>query len=396
MVRSIRPALFGLVFLASTAGVARSQYYYPGGAGYGGWGFGGWTGTAEGNILQGLGSYAEGAGVYNYDSAVAGSINTDSYVKFNQYLWNSELENRRRYRAHQAAKMNMDRAHFQAYQSRIRQNPNKEDIDTGTALNVILGQLIDPKVVSGSGSSLRMANGKVPASLVREIPFRDETDAITISLDSLTEANNWPAPLRAETFTPEREAYQKAVDDALAEDKDGGTVKPATATRVRAAVSKLYDKVDATIPKTKQPDHLQAINYLKGLAGLSRMLEKPNVDAVLAELEKIDTTTVGALVAFMHSYNLRFDAATTPKQIAAYRDLYPMMVAERDKILGKPGESEDEPAATKPGENPTAVFHGFDPNHLHPRATGAAPAGAATPAPPTPAPAGPGTSTAKP
>ena len=66
------------------------------------------------------------------------------------------------------------------------------------------------------------------------------------------------------------------------------------------------------------------MNYLKGLAGLSRMLEKPNLDGVLAELEKVKDTTVGNLVAFMHAYNLRFDPATTPKERSVYQELYPL------------------------------------------------------------------------
>ena len=72
------------------------------------------------------------------------------------------------------------------------------------------------------------------------------------------------------------------------------------------------------------------------LAAFSKMLEKANVEAVLAELEKIDETTMGNLIAFMHTYNLRFGQATTPHQRDAYRELSPVMVATRDKLLGKP------------------------------------------------------------
>lgn len=388
MVRGIRLVLFGVALVGMTGGDSQAQYYYPGGYGYGGWGFGGWGSTAEGSILRGMGAFAAAEGVYNYDSAVAGSINTDSYIRLNQYLYLSELEAQRRYALHHAAKMNMDMAHYRAYQSRLLNNPTKEDIDSGSSLNSLLNQLTDPRVLSGSGSSLRMADAKIPAASVREIPFRDETDAITISLDDLTDNKNWPAVLRSDTYKPEREAYQKAVDDALAEDKDGGTLKPETVARVRNAVNDLYAKVDATIPKTQQPDHLQAMNYLKGLAGLSRMLERSNVDSVLAELSKIENTTVGNLVAFMHAYNLRFDAARTPKQVAVYRDLYPLMVAARDKIVGKPTEN----ANPGPVDNPTAVFHGFDPNHLYPKT----PATNATPPAPAPAPANRNPGTTKP
>jgi hypothetical protein len=180
------------------------------------------------------------------------------------------------------------------------------------------------------------------------------------------------------------------VDDALAEDKNGGSLKPETVTRVRNAVSQLYRKVDETIPKTKQPDHLQAMNYLKGLAGLSKMLERANVETVLAELERIENTTVGNLVAFMHSYNLRFAAATTPKQIAVYHSLYPIMIGERDKILGKPSDAQEDTPPAKPVENPTALFHGFDPNHLYGKPTGTAPQ------PPKPTPANPDSTVPKP
>jgi len=74
MLRSIRLVFGGLMLLAAAGGEARAQYYYPGGYGYGGYGFGGWSETPQGSIAQGLGAYAAGQGVYNYDAAVAGSI----------------------------------------------------------------------------------------------------------------------------------------------------------------------------------------------------------------------------------------------------------------------------------------------------------------------------------
>jgi len=358
------------MLLAAAGGEARSQYYYPGGYGYGGYGFGGWGQTPQGNIAQGLGAYAAGEGVYNYDAAVAGSINEDTVVRYNQYMYNSMLEARRRYNRENANRLKMTDAQYHAKEARLRDNPSKEDIDSGNALNVMLDQLSDPKVMQGS--SLRLANAAVSPQAIREIPFRDETDAITFSLDEMTDPKNWPAPLRADAFTPEREAYQKAVDDALAEDKEG-SIKPETVARVRNSVAALYRKVDATIPKTQQPEHGQAMNYLKGLAGLSRMLERPNVDAILAELEKVQTTTVGNLVAFMHSYNLRFAPAENAKQRAIYRDLMPSMVEARDKILGRPGDANANANASnppaRPVENPTALFHGLDATHLNPPAT---------------------------
>jgi hypothetical protein len=359
-------ASFALVTLMG--GQAQSQpYYYPYGYGSSGYGFGGWGGgTVQGSVLQGMGAYAQGAGVYNYDTAVADSIDVNTAIRFNQYLWNSELEARRRYANQQAKRLNLSKDEYKARQKQIRDNPGQSDIDSGAALNVVLGQFSDPKVLN-SPSALRLANAVIPASAIREIPFYDETDAITLSLDEMTDPKSWPMPLRAEAFKVEREAYQKAVDDALEEDKEG-SLKPETVARVRSAVADLYQKVESTIPKSQQPDHLQAMNYLKGLAGLSRMLEKPNVEAVLGELERVDKTTFGHLLAFMKTYNLRFGPATTPKQKAVYRELYPIMLTQRDKVIGKPASSAEtdvEPPTPAPVDNPTAIFYGLDPTHLN-------------------------------
>lgn len=378
MVRSIRLVLGGLAVTAILGGgTARAQYFggagfgggYGGFGGYGG-GFGGWATSAIGDAERGYGAEAAGEGAYNEETAVGNSINTDTVLRLNQYLYNSSVNAQRRYNAQQSRRLNLDKAHYDARQARIRDNPTNEDIDNGDALNVLLHEMTDPKLLHGSG--LRLASSSVSPEAIKDIPFRDETDAITLSLDDLTDNEDWPLPLRSDAFKPEREAYQQAVDEALKEDTDG-SLKPETIAKVRDAVARLYRKVANTIPKTKQPDHNQAINYLKGLAGLSKMLEKPNVEKVLAELEKVKTTSVGNLVGFMHAYNLRFAPATTAKQRAVYHDLYPLMTASRDKLVGQPGDNNKGPVAdnTPPppapdnGKSPTDIFKGFDESHLN-------------------------------
>ncbi len=377
MFRSVRHALGGLAITAALGGGAVQAQYYGGagfGGGYGGFGgggygggFGGWSTSAIGDAERGFGAEAAGEGAYNEETAIGNSINTNTVLRYNQYLYNSKIEAQKRYNAYQTRRLNLDKAHYDARQARIRDNPTNEDIDNGDALNVLLDQMTDPKLLHGSG--LRLASDSLSPEAIKDIPFRDETDAITISLDDLTDNEDWPLPLRSDVFKPEREAYQKAVDDALNEDKDGGSLKPETIAKVRDSVARLYRKVADTIPKDKKPDHLQAINYLKGLAGLSKMLEKPNVEKVLAELEKVKTTSVGNLVGFMHAYNLRFAPAVTAKQRAVYHDLYPVMASSRDKLSGQPGDNNKSPLAQtpppKPDGSPTAIFHGFPETHLN-------------------------------
>ena len=81
---------------------------------------------------------------------------------------------------------------------------------------------------------------------------------------------------------------------------------------------------------TSQPGllllHAAGNAFVRGLAQGETILVKPT--ALLFK-----DTTVGNLVAFMHTYSLRFAPATTPKQRAIYRDLLPQLVEARDKPI---------------------------------------------------------------
>jgi hypothetical protein len=249
----------------------------------------------------------------------------------------------------------------------IRTNPTAADIDDGAALNALLDQLSHPSILEGS--SLRMASTPVEADLIKKIPFRDSTDAVTIALDQLTDEKSWPFPLRAKEFETERKAYIKAVDEALAQDREGD-LSPDTVTKVRSAIAALAKRVGEVIPVTRKPDHLDATNYVRGLAGFSKMLEKSNFEMILADLSKVETTTAGHLIAFMHTYNLRFASSSTPAQRAAYRQLYPILLATRNKLLGRPGE---EPPVARSEVPPTQFFQGVEDKHLHPTPPAAQP-----------------------
>jgi hypothetical protein len=95
------------------------------------------------------------------------------------------------------------------------------------------------------------------------------------------------------------------------------------------------------------------------------MLERPDVEKVVRELDKTRSTTLAHLLGFMHTFNLRFGRATTPEQRAAYESLYPPMAAFCDKAL----KSLDQKPATayKKAETPTQpgeFFRGMKPNEL--------------------------------
>jgi hypothetical protein len=347
--------------LATAGGDARAQFfgygYYP--YGYGGYGWGGWGGTTvQGDIARGLGYFAVGAGEYNRETAIANAINADTLYRWNQYMYLSQLEADRRERLRLLRRQQRDSGAGDLIYQRLRDNPTAGDIANGDALNVMLDQVTDPRIHS---SALRMASAPISADVVNNIPFVHASDAVTISLNQLTAKEGWPEALRGENFAPEREAYQQAVAKALEEDKEGA-ISPQTAQAVRDAASRLAAKLAASPPADPE-DRVEAENYVKTLLGMSRMLERPNVDRVIAELEKVKKTSLGSLIGFMHTFNLRFGPATTPRQREVYTELYPLLAAYRDRVFKDSGIADKTPPKPAP-ERPTDFFKGMHLDHL--------------------------------
>lgn len=333
--RGVRLALIVMaVTLALASRESRAQFgygYYPGG--YGGYGWGGWGATPQGSIARGLGFYNMGAGIYNKDTAIANAINANTVMRWNEYLYEAQQERNRREHLRMARRQDRDSQTGEIIQQRLRNNPTDGDIASGDALNVVLDDLTDPRVHS---SALRLASAPIKGSVVRAIPFVNASEAVTISLNQLVAKDeSWPPALRGQAFAPGREAYRKAIATALKEDEEG-VISPETLRNVRQSVAKLRAQAQNTFAKGSD-ESIQAENYLRTLMGMSRMLDNPDVEQVLAELEKIDNTTVGQLLGFMHTFNLRFGPATTPRQEALYTELYPILVDQRDKLLKDSG-----------------------------------------------------------
>lgn len=338
---------------------AKAQYGFGYGAypnGYGDYGWGGWSGTVGGDIARGLGSFDVGAGVYNLDTAQAASINTDTVMRWNEYLFQSQqLAN---YRAHMRIKerSEKDKAAYEATLGRLRENPTQTDIASGEALNVLLDQISDPRAHS---SSLRLATDKIPGKVVRTIPFVHASDAVSISLDQLTSDDSWPTALLDSKFDDDRRAYATAVDKALEEDKEG-VISSETLQKVQDALRRLRAKLVANPPADKA-QYDEATQYLKGLAGMTRLLQKPEVEKIVSEIDKVKETSLGNLIGFMQNFNLRFGPAVTPEQKTAYEQLHPMMAQLRDRVV-KDVKSEAKPTRPKP-DRPTDFFRGMHLDH---------------------------------
>jgi hypothetical protein len=319
-----------LAFL-TCSGTARAQYGYPGG--YGGYGWGGWgTGTMRGNLARGLGWFGMGRGLFNLRTAQAESIDENTVTRWNQYVFNSQMNTNRRYQKRLAAQQRQINQANDAIQDRLRNHPTNLDITDGDALNVLLESLLNP---TNAGASLQYIKTPLRSEIIANIPFEVATEGMTACLDSMTMDGQWPLALRDEAFRPEREALRNAVKTALDEDEKGN-LEPETIEAVRTAVKSLKLKFEKQVPQTS-PDYVEAQNAIKAMAGLTKMLYDPQMEKILAELEDYQGTTLGDLLGFMQAFNLRFAPANSYRQRMIYTKLYPMLAEQAGASSGSSG-----------------------------------------------------------
>ena len=312
--------------LAAQDTSARAQWDFPMGMGM--WGWGGWgVGTVEGDLAQGMGVFAMGAGVYNKKTAVADSINADTVMRWNQYVHEAQMNANRLRGLRTAAARDRNNRLNEAAQKRLRENPEPRDIFQGSALNVALDEINDPRVYV---KALQAAKVKIGGESIRNIPFQYAAAAITISIDELVNGH-MPASLKTADFEAERQAIKdldRQIKEQIADDKDPD---PATVKKLLAAIYATEGKVATIYPRNSR-ERNEADRYLRALHGLTAMLKTPAIDLILAGVEKRPEATLGELLNFMRSFNLRFGPATTPRQREIYTSLFPRLVTLRDQV----------------------------------------------------------------
>ena len=226
MLRWIRIPLGLVLILSVSGGTARAQY----GWGWGGWG--GWGETPQGSIARGLGVLYSGVGMYNEQTAVARSINEDTWQRWNQYLYLSNEEATRKYLAKKNFDIQNNKNSYNTIIKRLQDNPTAKDVDDGDALNAALDQLSDPRI---QGSSLKSASTPIDAKIIADIPFRYASEAVTIIMSNLKGANQWPPALDIPRFAEDKKKFEQVAEQARKEDEDG-EISPQTITKAKALV----------------------------------------------------------------------------------------------------------------------------------------------------------------
>jgi hypothetical protein len=336
MTRRFRIALAVLCLLSISSGTVFAIDW-----GWGGWG--NWVDTPEGSLARGMGQYYTGAGMYNKMTAEADSINADTMMRWNEYMYEAHREATRRMIARRRGESERVNSARSEILKKLLENPSPTDIDNGNALNAAITQLTDPKI---SSSVFRLAKAPLEASVIREIPFRNASEAVTIVLSHVKSGTKWPAVLSGERFAEERDSFAEVVNQAERED-EAGEISPDTLKRAHALVRGLQSKL-AKAPLETTDAQQEATKFLKTVGGLVRMLERPDTNAAFNQLRTIKSTSLGNLIAFMEVYNLRFGAATTPGQRLIYRQLYPVLDELRDRLVKGANLDEASPLLDSP------------------------------------------------
>jgi hypothetical protein len=336
MHRCVRSVLVLVCSLSISAGTAHAQ-----GWGWGGWG--GWADTPQGSIARGMGYFYQGLGQYNVNTATAISINTDTLMRWNQYLYEAHLEGARRHAALVNADATKTKALYNDYKKNLQDHPTARDVENGEALNAALDQLSDPRI---SSSSLKIATAPIAANVIKDIPFVSASEAVTIILSQIKAARQWPPALNGDRFINEKQLFEELAEKAPKED-EVGEITPETLKKAHDLVNSLKNKL-ALEPLGTVPENQEAKRFVTTLAGLVRMMEKPDIKEAIDQLKMVKSTTLGNLIAFMHVYNLRFGAAMTPHQRLIYDQLFPALDDVRDRITRESKVDENATAQANP------------------------------------------------
>jgi len=337
--RFVRQGVQSLIFCGLAFAITPTtdaQFRYPGG--YGRWGWGGWGYGGYGMGVQdpasgyaaGLGQLAIGQGQYLESQAKATSMNVDTKIK-----WNEEM---RRLKLIAEA----DKKRKQAVEADVKEVTARErDVVTGVTANRLLDQILEgntEEVISYLNKTA--LNPKI----IREIPFEVSSEAISLCLHNMTSEDNVPNLLKGDNFAASRGAVKKAVEAILKEDMEG-SVSSKNLDNLEASLKALRTQFEKEAPKFSL-DYAAADRRLRAATSLARLLREPEYQKLLQKLETYEGTTVGDLVAFMSSFNLRFAAPTNDRQKEIYTQLTPMLasVPVKDVNLKNPEVSAQESA----------------------------------------------------
>ena len=153
---------------------------------------------------------------------------------------------------------------------------------------------------------------------------------IAISLADLSARGVPDYLLTTPDFASDRATIKELGAKVRKEIEEHGQASAETLANCRVAIKALKAKVDSLLP-ARRTQPARGRQLLEGPLRPLQDAGTPSVDQFLAGLNKVESTTVGHVISFMHTFNLRFGVAKTPIQEQTYDQLYPLLVAVRDQ-----------------------------------------------------------------
>jgi hypothetical protein len=286
--------------------------------------------TVQGDILRGQGVAYRGAAVLHLNAARARSIDADTAMRFNDYVYRSYQEYLRQRALRIAGKAAGRKATLEEIERRLREAPTDADMAGGDALNVVLVDLADPRIPATVREAAKVP---LPEGAARRIPFQYATVGGTLALGRLDVGDVWPVALRYQTLERPRRAYQQAVARLL-EQCRSHQLTPEAVEAVGAAARELGSQAEAAIPQSSQAYRQVARQFTGSLERSAGALTRTTyVEDLLGELDGFRGATIGDLVDLMRRYNVHFGPTESPEELGLYQALYPLLVEQR-KALG--------------------------------------------------------------
>jgi hypothetical protein len=214
---------------------------------------------------------------------------------------------------------------------RARNNPPDTEIWSGAALNTLLGTIQRTSAANG----IQGPTVPIDESIVKQINVTTgATNTTSGSIGMLRGGKlDWPAALRAETFSAHRGQIDQSVADAVNQIMASGQANADTVSSLTRAVTGLRSDLRAQIAEISTADYVRALRYINGLRDATGQLTSPSAANYLSGRFQPRASTVGELVDQMTQNGVRF-APATPGNENAYSALYQSLIAY-DAGLGR-------------------------------------------------------------
>jgi hypothetical protein len=270
--------------------------------------------------------------LYNLNTAQAESINTDTTMRWNEYLASVAKEQTREYVAGKLAEASKLKEFYKQRREQVLNSPEARDVLTGDALNRILEELQNANLDESVYRSDRL-KVSIPVDLVRHIPFKLAEKGEQFSMDRITlkGKGTWTVALQDNKFDYVKKKYALALDKALEQAIDG-KMQDAAIDELDARADDLFQRLNEVGPPRTDIRYIEAQQLLAELKDTVRHLKITKIEQAIGEIDKYSGTTINDLKTFMTAHNLRFATAKTPEEKLRYPELYASLREQLDKV----------------------------------------------------------------